>query len=75
MGMTTIFCDICKKHIQGARKEINYSVILDKEICVPCGENLLEVTKRQMLTRSPYIFKEYNDSLIKNLTQMCAKSG
>jgi hypothetical protein len=50
-------------------------VILDKEICVPCGENLLEVTKRQMLTRSPYIFKEYNDSLIKNLTQMCAKSG
>ena len=74
IGMTTIFCDICKKHIQAARKDMNYQVLLDKELCIPCSENLLEVTKRQLLPRhfSSFSLKDYEQTLVKNLTQMCA---
>ena len=77
MGMTTIFCDICKKHIQAARKDINYHVLLDKELCLPCSDNLLETTRRQLAPKywSSFSLKDYEQTLVKNLTQMCAKQG
>ena len=71
--MTSISCDACKKHISGARKDVSYFVILDKDLCVPCNEKLLETTKRHSAARSPYAFRDYQETLQKNLARMCAK--
>jgi hypothetical protein len=71
--MTAIVCDVCKKAISGARKDVNYSVFLDREVCEPCTDQLLDVTKRTMKTRRPYTFKDYNDILVANLNQMTGR--
>jgi hypothetical protein len=71
--MTAIVCDACKKAIPGARSGVNYSVVLDREVCEPCMDQLLNVTKVQMKGRKPYTFKEYNDFLVKNLNQMTGR--
>jgi hypothetical protein len=69
--MTAIVCDICKKAVGAARKDVTYTVMLDKDICMPCSEQLLEVTKQQMKMKKPYLFKDYQESLLGNLLKMC----
>jgi hypothetical protein len=71
--MTAIVCDACKKAVPGARKDVNYFVILDKDLCEPCIEGLKQVTGQQMKVRRPYLFKDYQDSLVKNLGQMTGR--
>ena len=68
--MTAIVCDACKKAIPGARRGDNYSSFLDKELCEPCTDELLDITKQQMKPRRPYTFKDYNDTLVRNLGPM-----
>ena len=46
--MTAIVCDICKKAIAGARRGDTYLTILDKDVCIPCSDDLLDATKAQM---------------------------
>ena len=57
--MTAIVCDICKKAVPAARKDVNYFTILDKDLCIPCQDELWDVTKQQMKARRPYTFKDY----------------
>jgi len=71
--MTAIVCDICKKPVPGARREFNYFTILDKDICEECHDSLRDATKQQMRVRSPYTFKEYYDTLAKNLGRMTGR--
>jgi hypothetical protein len=71
--MTAIVCDACKKAVPGARKDVNYMVVLDRELCETCGDQLLNVTKVQMKSRKPYTFKDYNDILVKNLNQLTGR--
>ncbi|MGA2974769.1 MAG: hypothetical protein ABSF77_05610 [Spirochaetia bacterium] len=71
--MTAIVCDVCKKAVAGARKDVNYSVLLDKDVCSPCVEQLLDVTKQQMKAKQPYLFKDYQETFVKNLTQMTGR--
>jgi hypothetical protein len=71
--MTAIFCDSCKKPIVGARKDVNYFATLDKELCSSCQEELLLVTRQQMAPRQPYLFKDYQQSLVGNLARMTGK--
>jgi hypothetical protein len=68
--MTVIVCDICKKAVAGARRGDTYVSILDKDVCIPCSEDLLAAAKQQMLARKPYLFKDYQATLAKNLAQM-----
>jgi len=68
--MTAIVCDACKKAIPAAMRGINYMSLLDKELCEECGDELLNTTKVQMKQRRPYTFKDYNESLTRNLQQM-----
>jgi uracil-DNA glycosylase len=68
--MTAIVCDICKKAIAGARRGDTYITILDKDVCIPCSDELLDATKEQMAARRPYLFKDYQSTLAKNLGQM-----
>jgi hypothetical protein len=71
--MTAIVCDICKKAVPAARRELNYFTILDKDICEACHDELRDVTKGQMRARSPYTFRDYQDSLAKNLGSMTGR--
>jgi hypothetical protein len=68
--MTAIVCDACKKAVPGARKDVNYYAMLDKDICEACSEELLNATKMQMKGRRPYTFKDYQETLARNLGQM-----
>ena len=68
--MTAIVCDICKKAVAGARREANYAVLLDKDICLDCQDELWSVTKQHMKARRPYTFKDYQATLVGNLSQM-----
>jgi hypothetical protein len=69
-SMTAIVCDICKKPVAGARRGDNYMTVLDKDVCEACADDLLGATKVQMKTRRPYTFKDYNDTLVRNLNSM-----
>jgi hypothetical protein len=71
--MTAIVCDICKKAVPGARRDVNYTVVLDKDLCIACTEDLQDTTKQQMMARRPYIFKDYYDLLARNLGQMTGR--
>lgn len=68
--MTAIVCDICKKAVPGARRGDSYVTILDKDICEGCSDELFNATKMQMKIRRPYTFKDYNDTLVRNLSSM-----
>lgn len=68
--MTAIVCDICKKAVAGARRGDTYITILDKDVCIPCSEDLLDATKQQMQVKKPYLFKDYQQTLARNLAQM-----
>jgi hypothetical protein len=71
--MTAIVCDACKKAVPGARKDENYFSLLDKDICEPCHDNLRDAVKKQMRTRRPYLFKDYQELLTRNLGQMTGR--
>ncbi len=68
--MTAIVCDICKKAVSGARREFNYFTILDKDVCEPCHDELRDAVKAQMRAHTSYGFKDYQDTLAKNLSSM-----
>lgn len=68
--MTAIVCDICKKPVSGARRDVNYFTMLGKDLCEPCRDELHDATKQQMRQRAPYLFKDYYDHLARNLASM-----
>lgn len=71
--MTAIVCDICKKAVAAARRDVNYFSILDKDICESCHDELRDATKAQMRARTPYHFKDYQDNLARNLSSMTGR--
>ncbi|MGA2763434.1 MAG: hypothetical protein ABSG17_08730 [Spirochaetia bacterium] len=71
--MTAIVCDACNKAVAGARREVNYFTILDRDLCEPCHDQLRDATKQQMRGRQTYTFKEYYDTLVKNLGKMTGR--
>jgi hypothetical protein len=72
-AMTAIVCDSCKKPVAGARREFNYFTILDKDLCETCHDELKDATKQQMRARQLYSFKEYYETLTKNLGRMTGR--
>jgi hypothetical protein len=71
--MTAIVCDSCKKAVAGARKDVNYVAILDKDLCLDCNDELRDATKKLMFVRRPYLFKDYQDILLRNLVKMTGR--
>jgi hypothetical protein len=69
--MTVIYCDVCKKEIPDARKDINYVTYLDKDLCQTCEEKLRVTMRQQSAAHKPVIFKNYQESMGKTLSKMC----
>jgi len=68
--MTLIRCDACRKDVREAHKDVNYSVILGRDLCNPCYEKLITNVKHGMEKRRPYRFAEYQDFLQKTVVRM-----
>jgi hypothetical protein len=72
--MTVIVCDICKKEIVGARKDLNYHTLLEKDLCVPCKDDMDLVLRQELRARSAngtVSFPEYKNFLAKTLNELC----
>ena len=61
--MTTITCDICKKVIHDARRDVNYKTVRDLDICKSCMKSFLRELEDEIEDRDPYTLqmqrKEY----------------
>jgi hypothetical protein len=71
-GMTQIRCDACRKDIRDARKDVNYYVILGRDLCAPCNEKLYGSVSKVMFNRRPFRYGEYQTLLQKTILKMTA---
>ncbi len=70
--MTSIRCDACRKDIRDARKDVNYVVILGRDLCPSCNEKLYGNVSKAMANRKPFRFGEYQGLLHKTILKMTA---
>jgi hypothetical protein len=70
--MTSIRCDACRKDIRDARKDVNYTVILGRDLCTPCFEKLRDNAGKAWMARKPMHFGEYQTLLQKTVVKMTA---
>jgi hypothetical protein len=71
--MTSIICDGCGKEIVNAQKDRTFITMLDKELCLNCEEKLRLIMRQQTFAHRPIIFKEYQESLSRNLTKLTSR--
>ena len=70
--MITVTCDACKKTIPNAVREKNYTTVLDKNLCLPCREELKNLVSEQMAKKPRYTLKDYKKILTQSLNKMCS---
>jgi ribosome-binding protein aMBF1 (putative translation factor) len=67
--MTTITCDMCKKVIHDAHRDVNYETVRDLDICKSCMKSFLRDLEDEIEDRDPYTLqmqrKEYWKRLAK----------
>jgi hypothetical protein len=68
--MTDIICDACKKPVPGARRDYNYVTFMDKDLCLSCEEKLRLSMRKATFSGKTVIFKDYQETLAKNLHKM-----
>lgn len=57
--MTTIICDVTKKAIPNAQKDVNFICILDKIVSIPAKEKIEEQVTKAMERKTRFTMKEY----------------
>ncbi|MBN1648841.1 MAG: hypothetical protein JW874_12475 [Spirochaetales bacterium] len=70
--MTEIICDVTKKIIPNAQRDVNYVTIRDKTVSMPAKEKIEQKVKEMMQNKSRYTMKEYW-KLYWDVTQKMAK--
>jgi hypothetical protein len=67
--MLRITCDVCKKVIEDAEKDVNYYTFRDMDICRPCKKKFDRDMEDRMEEVDPFHFhqywKTYNKELMK----------
>ncbi len=67
--MLTITCDVCKKDIEDAEKDVNYFTFRNLDICRPCKKKFDRDMEDRMEEVDPFHFhhywKTYNKELMK----------
>ena len=69
--MTAIICDITKKVIPNARRDINYIVAMDKNLSLDANFDLNETVRAAMGKEARYSFIKYKKVFIEMLRKMC----
>ena len=55
--MTTVTCDMCKKTIQDAERDVNYFTIRSKDICRSCKKDFDRKVEDKLDEARPYNYR------------------
>jgi hypothetical protein len=69
--MVHVYCDGCGKEIRRASRGSNYVTLLGYELCLPCREDLLRVTGKEIMKKDAYHLKSYQGVFEHALHKMC----
>ena len=68
--MTAIICDITKKAIPNARRDVNYIVVMDKNLSLDANFDLNETVRVAMGKEARYSFMKYKKVFVETLRKM-----
>ena len=79
--MINIICDMCKKPIPDARKDVNYFSEKDKSLCIECHRELIQEvdsimdeaggSQRNSVKYDNYSFQTYKEVFDDTLEELC----
>jgi hypothetical protein len=69
--MTTVVCDVTKKAIPNAQRDVNYVTMLDKTLSMPAVEEFEKKVREKMRSHKQYSFTAYKKVYRDVLNQMC----
>ena len=69
--MTTIVCDVTKKAIPNAERDVNYVTIFDKSLSMPALEQFEKKVKEKMGKEDVYTLERFKEVYRKTLDQVC----
>jgi len=69
--MVHLYCDACGKEVRKPIRGGNYVAVLGKDLCLPCRDELIRQTGKEMLRRDQYQLKAYNVVYEQTLRRMC----
>ncbi len=69
--MTAIICDVTKKVIPGARKDVNYVVLMGKNLSLDAKSDLDATVRAAMKKEALYSFRKYKKTYMETLLKMC----
>ena len=69
--MVQVFCDSCDKEIRKPSRAVNYISLLGNDLCLPCRDDLIRQTGKEMHKKEAYQLKAYNGVYEQTLHRMC----
>jgi hypothetical protein len=69
--MVQVFCDSCKKEIRKPSQGVNYLAVLGRDLCLPCRDDLVRQTAKEVHKRGAYQLKAYRGVYEQTLRRMC----
>ena len=69
--MLSIVCDVTKKSIPNAERDVNYVTILDKTLSMPALEQFEAKVKDKMAKEDTYSFERYKEVYRDTLEKIC----
>lgn len=69
--MVQVFCDSCDKEIHEPSRGVNYISILGFDLCLPCRDDLVKQTGKEMRKKDAYQLRAYHGVYEQTLRRMC----
>jgi hypothetical protein len=69
--MVLVYCDSCKKEIHKPAQGVNYISVVGLDVCVPCREELVKQTVKEMQKKDSYQLRAYHAVYEQTLRRMC----
>jgi hypothetical protein len=70
--MVQLYCDSCKKKVQKPSRGVNYVSELGFDLCLPCRDELLVETGKEVRRRGAYKLKDYHAVYARILRKKCS---
>ncbi len=69
--MTHLYCDSCGKEVRKPSRGTNYVAILGHDLCLPCRDDLIRQTGKEMSRKDQYQLAAYHGVYEQTLRKMC----
>jgi hypothetical protein len=69
--MIQVFCDSCNKEVRQPSRGVNYISVLGYDLCLPCRDDLVRQTGKEVLKKGAYHLKAYHAAYEQTLRRMC----